>query len=115
MLTVAGLATARGFAAGPVFLYRSAEEVPVPEYVVELGREGDELQRLKRAVASVKRDLEGIVAALRERAGREDVRVFECHLMILEDPMIAAENERRIAIDHVNAEAAVKATAAHYR
>ena len=115
MVTVAGLATARGFAAGPVFLYRSAEEVPVPEYVVELGREGDELQRLKRAVASVKRDLEGIVAALRERAGREDVRVFECHLMILEDPMIAAENERRIAVDHVNAEAAVKATAAHYR
>ncbi len=115
MTTVAGLATARGFAAGPVFLYRSAEEVPVPEYVVELGREEEELQRLKRAVASVKRDLEGIVAALRERAGREDVRVFECHLMILEDPMIAAENERRIAIDHVNAEAAVKATAAHYR
>ncbi len=115
MLTVAGLATARGFAAGPVFLYRESEEVPVPEYVVELGREGEELQRLKRAVASVKRDLEGIVAALRERAGREDVRVFECHLMILEDPMIAAENERRIAIDHMNAEAAVKATAAHYR
>ena len=115
MMTVAGLATARGFAAGPVFLYRSGEEIPVPEYVVELGREGDELQRLKRAVASVKRDLEGIVAALRERAGREDVRVFECHLMILEDPMIAAENERRIAIDHVNAEAAVKATAANYR
>lgn len=115
MLTVAGLATARGFAAGPVFLYRGSEEVPVPEYVVELGREGEELQRLKRAVASVKRDLEGIVAALRERAGREDVRVFECHLMILEDPMIAAENERRIAIDHMNAEAAVKATAAHYR
>ncbi len=115
MTTVAGLATARGFAAGPVFLYRSAEEVPVPEYVVELGREEEELQRLKRAVASVKRDLEGIVAALRERSGREDVRVFECHLMILEDPMIAAENERRIAIDHVNAEAAVKATAAHYR
>ena len=115
MTTVAGLATARGFAAGPVFLYRSAEEVPVPEYVVELGREGEELQRLKRAIASVKRDLEGIIAALRERAGREDVRVFECHLMILEDPMIAAENERRIAIDHVNAEAAVKATAAHYR
>lgn len=115
MLTVAGLATARGFAAGPVFLYRSGEEIPVPEYVVELGREGDELERLKRAVASVKRDLEGIIAALRERAGREDVRVFECHLMILEDPLIAAENERRIAIDHVNAEAAVKATAAHYR
>ena len=115
MTTVAGLATARGFAAGPVFLYRSAEEVPVPEYVVELGREGEELQRLKRAIASVRRDLEGIIAALRERAGREDVRVFECHLMILEDPMIAAENERRIAIDHVNAEAAVKATAAHYR
>lgn len=115
MLTVAGLATARGFAEGPVFLYRNTEEVPVPEYVVELGREGEELQRLKRAVASVKRDLEGIIAALRERAGREDVRLFECHLMILDDPMVAAENERRIAIDHLNAEAAVKATAANYR
>lgn len=115
MLTVAGLATARGFALGPVFLYRGDGEISIPEYVVAIGDEEAELERFRRAVAAVKRDLEGIIAALRERAGREDVRIFECHLMILEDPSMAAETERHIAVEHINAEAAVKSTVGKYR
>ncbi|MBR1921880.1 MAG: hypothetical protein IJ829_07780, partial [Kiritimatiellae bacterium] len=85
MTTLAGLATARGFASGPVFVYRGDGEIPVPEYLVEPGREGDELIRLKRAVVETKRDLENLISVLRQRTGRADVRVFECHLMILED------------------------------
>ena len=111
MTTIAGLATARGFASGPVFIYRGDGEIPIPEYVVEAGREGDELIRLKRAFAETKRDLETLISVLRERTGRADVRVFECHLMILEDATLARETERHITEDHVNAEAAVRKTA----
>ena len=111
MTTIAGLATARGFASGPVFIYRGDGEIPIPEYVVEAGREGDELIRLKRAFAETKRDLEALISVLRERTGRADVRVFECHLMILEDATLARETERHITEDHINAEAAVRKTA----
>ena len=112
MRTFSGLATARGFAIGPVFVYRGDGEIPVPEYVVDSGREQEELLRLKRAIGDTKRDLEGLVAAVRERtSGREDVRVFECHLMLLEDILLVGETERHILEERLNAEAAVRRTA----
>ena len=115
MQTIAGLATARGFAAGPVFIYRGDGEIPVPEYVVAPGGEGDELQRLKRAVYETRRDIEGLISVLRDRTGRNDVRVFECHLMMLEDVLLLGETERYILENRLNAEAAVRKTASHAR
>ena len=109
MLTISGLATARGFASGPVFLYRGDDEIPVTEYVVPVGREGDEFMRYKRAVNDVGRDLESLISVLRERSNNgEDVKVFEGHLMILEDPILKKEIGRLIVETRVNAEAAVK-------
>lgn len=115
MRTIAGLATARGFAIGPVFIYRGGGDVPIPEYVVDPGREAEELVRLKRAVLETRRDLEAMISTLKERSGRTDVRVFECHQMLLEDPVLFGETEKYILEDHVNAEAAVRRTANHAR
>ena len=111
MTTIAGLATARGFASGPVFVYRGDGQVPVPEYLVERDRIDDELMRLKRAVVETKRDLETLISILRQRTGRSDVRVFECHLMILEDEILKKETMGYIIRDRLNAEAAVRRTA----
>ena len=76
MRTMAGLATARGFAVGPAFIYRGDGDVPIPQYVVEPGREAEELLRFHRAIYETKRDIEGLIAVLRERGGREDVRAI---------------------------------------
>ena len=115
MRTIAGLATARGFAIGPVFIYRGSGDVPIPEYVVDPGHEAEELVRLKRAVLETQRDLEAMISTLKERSGHTDVRVFECHQMLLEDPVLFGETEKYILEDHVNAEAAVRRTANHAR
>ena len=115
MQTITGLATARGFAIGPVFVYRGDGNVPIPEYVVDPGHEADELVRLKRAVMETKRDLDSMIATLRERAGQADVRVFECHQMMLEDPVLFGETEKHVMESRVNAESAVRRTAAHAR
>ena len=115
MQTLAGLATARGFAVGPVFVYRGDGDIPVPEYVVAPGREVDELQRLRRARLETRRDLEGLIATLRERAGHGDVKVFECHLMLLEDVVLVGEAEKHVLEERLNAEAAVRRTANHAR
>lgn len=108
--TIAGLATARGYAAGPVFIYRGGGEIPIPEYVIGHGQESSEILRLRRAIADVKRDLEGLISVLKERSGREDVRVFECHLMLLEDETLRNETVGYINDERLNAEAAVKRT-----
>ena len=110
MTTVSGLATARGFASGPVFIYRGDGEIPIPQYVVPEERVSDELLRLKRAMVETRRDLEGLISVLKERTGRADVRVFECHLMILEDGMLTKETESHVSAEHLNAEAAVRKT-----
>lgn len=110
-----GLAAAKGTVAGPVYIYRGDGEMPIPEYIVAEGRENDELQRLKRAFVAARRDLEGLIAVLKERTGRQDVRIFECHLMILEDSALADETEGYIMRGRLNAEAAVRKTAAGAR
>ena len=109
-LTLTGLATARGLAGGPAFIYRGHGEVPVSEYAIAATRADDEVKRLNDAVAVTKRDLEALIAALRERTGRADIRVFECHLMIIEDEFLMNEVVGRIRNGLVNAEAAVRQT-----
>lgn len=108
--TLTGLATARGFVAGPAFIYRGDGDVPVPEYVIEPGREGDELLRLKRACSETRRDLEGLISSLNDRTERAGVRVFESHLMMLEDPALVGAAERLIREERLNAEAAIRRT-----
>ena len=115
MRTVAGLATARGFAMGPAFIYRGDGEIPVPQYVVEPGREPDELARLQRAVVETKAGLEKLISTLREHTGGKDVRIFECHMMLLEDIVLFGETEKYIREDRINAETAVRRTARHAR
>ena len=115
MTTVTGLATARGLAAGPVFVDRGDGDIPIPEYIVEDGREDDELARLAASIDAIRVDLEGMIATLRERTGRQDLRVFECHLMILEDSFLTDEIEKRIRKNHLNAEAAVRKVFAMHR
>lgn len=109
--TLTGLATARGYALGPAFVYRGDGDVPVPEYLVEPGREGDELLRFRRALFETRRDLEGLVSVLKARSDGGDARVFECHLMLVEDPSLVGEAERAIRDERLNAEAAVRRAA----
>lgn len=111
MMTVAGLPTARGFVSGPVFVYRGDGEISIPEYIVPEGREAAEMERLRHAYELTRRDLEGLISVLRERTGRADVRVFECHLMLLEDNMLRKETEKHVTVDRLNAEAAIRKTA----
>ena len=115
MRTISGLATARGFAVGPVFLYRGGGDIPIPEYALVPGVEVDEVVRLRRAIMEAIDDLKAMIETLRERTGRADVKIFECHMMLLEDPVISGDAEKLILEDRLNAEAAVHRTAAKAR
>lgn len=108
MRVLTGLATARGFAVGPVFICRGDGRIPVAEYLIEDGRVEDEVTRYRKAVGDAKRDVEGIIAALKGRTGRDDAMVFECHVMLLEDAELSGTIERRIREGRVNAESAVR-------
>ena len=106
-----GLPTARGFAAGPVFIYRSGRDAPIPQYLIDEEKIPAELRRLKRAQDQAAKDLNGLISVLKERTGHDDVRIFECHLMMLEDALLVDETVGYVKRDRLNAEAAVKKTA----
>ena len=115
MQTVAGLPTARGLASGPVFLYRGNGGFAVPEYCVPQEQVVAELARLKRARAVLKRDMENLIAIMKERTSRNDWMVFECQEMMIDDPTVINEAVGYIQNDRVNAECAVKRTASRLR
>ena len=66
-------------------------DLPIPEYRLPEGGEDAERLRLERAIAAVRRDLENFIASLRERTSGEEVKVFECHLMMMEDEVFTGE------------------------
>lgn len=115
MLKLTGLPTAHGCVSGPAFIYRGDGEMPVPEYLVEQGREADELLRVKRAQQAAMRDLESLISVLRQRSGDVEAKVFECHAMLLEDPMLVDEVKGYVLNDRLNAEAAIRKTADNAR
>ncbi len=114
--TLSGLATSRGFVVGPVFVYRGEGEIPIPEYAVEKGKEKEELKRFHDALAITRKEIEGIVEAVKERTNdKDDAKIFECHLMLLEDPVVNEETEYYILDNQLNAAAAVRKTADRVR
>ena len=103
-----GLAVSGGLAEGPAFIYRGDGDLPIPEYRLPEGGEDAERLRLERAIAAVRRDLENFIASLRERTSGEEVKVFECHLMMMEDEVFTGEMASIIEKDRINAESAVR-------
>ena len=103
-----GLAVSGGLAEGPAFIYRGDGDLPIPEYRLPEGGEDAERLRLERAIAAVRRDLENFIASLRERTSGEEVKVFECHLMMMEDEVFTGEMASIIEKERINAESAVR-------
>ena len=114
MVTIAGLATSRGFAAGTVFLYSSANAVSIPEFEIEEGQVEAELSRYRVARAETRRQLEALSVELRERLPNGP-DIFENHLLLFNDASVIADHERLIREEHLNAEAAIRRTTDVFR
>ena len=90
MRILQGLPTARGFAVGPVFICHGDSKIPVAEYVIESGRQEDEVLRYRKALGDAKRDVEGIIARSRSVQGaktRWSSNAILCFLKILNFPV----------------------------
>lgn len=114
MVTVAGIAVSRGFAAGPVFVHRPDDVQNVPEYEIAPDRVLAELARYHAARAETRAQIEALVAQLGAQGGTA-ADVFTNHLAILEDVSLCASVERRIREERVNAETAIRRTVAEFR
>ena len=114
-VSVSGLATSRGFAVGPVFLYSKSSALAVPEYVLSDADVEAELIRYRAALAETRRQIEELAAKFKSDADGIASDVLANHLLLLEDPMAISAVERRIRDEHLNAEAAIRRTTDDFR
>jgi len=114
MVTIAGIAVSRGFAAGPVFVHRPDDDFEVPEYEIAPDRVSAELARYGAARAETHAQIEALADQLEGR-GEHAAAVFANHLELLEDTTICSSVERLIRERRVNAEVAVRRVVAEFR
>ena len=114
-VSVSGLATSRGFAAGPVFLYSKTCSLAVPEYILPESDVMAELDRFRTALAETRRQIEELAEKFRSAADGIATDVLANHLLLIDDPMAVSAVERRIRDERLNAEAAIRRTTDDFR
>ena len=104
MRTLKGIAASAGITVGKAYIYR-----PV-ELAIERRKVEDteaELARLQRALDKSTEQLAEIHAKARAEVGEDTARIFEAHLLILDDPALLEEVRGKIEKERLNAEAAL--------
>ncbi|MDO6354906.1 phosphoenolpyruvate--protein phosphotransferase [Caloramator sp. CAR-1] len=105
-----GIAASSGVAIGRAHIIK--KEIEVKKYRVENANE--EIDRLDRAISIAKDEIEKIKDASVNTIGEKNAKVFEAHLMILEDVEFINSIKNRIYNDKINAEYAVKLVSYEY-
>ena len=103
MRTLKGIAASAGIAVGKAYVYRPVE-LAIERWRVEDSEA--ELARLQRALEESKEQLHEIHAKAEAEVGEDTARIFEAHLMFLDDPVLLEEVRGKIEKERLNAEAA---------
>lgn len=107
-----GIAASNGIVIGEAFLVAEGE-VEVPRRQLSQAETQAEKARLAAAQVKTKEQLENIRDGLRMKAGADEAAIFDAHLMLLEDPMLA-EGINVLIDGGLNAEAAVQDTGENF-
>lgn len=102
---IKGIAASNGIVIGKAFVVQDTQP-ELPRYNISPEQTDQERARLDQARAKTREQLEAIRANLAAKAGEEEAAIFDAHLMLLEDPMLAEAVVEKIT-QGSNAEAAV--------
>ena len=102
-----GIGASPGIGVGPVFRYEREElavrETPVPEADADA-----ELGRYRQAVEKSRHELTRIRDGIALELGEEEARIYDAHLLLLDDPDLWRAVEDGVRRDHRNAAAAFR-------
>ena len=111
MTKLTGIAASDGIAIAKAFL------VEEPDLSFEISKSNDsqqEKERLAKAIADSKVEIEKIKAVASNALSEEEAQVFDAHLMVLEDPELQQAYTQKIEDETLNAQSAVRQTADFY-
>ncbi len=102
-IIVQGISASQGIAYGQVFLYIQSD-VEVPAYQVEPAKRLDEVVRFDQAILATRQQIQKIMAEVDKNLGPDEARIFDAHLLVLEDQALIAETIREFESTGLNVE-----------
>ncbi len=111
---IRGLAVSPGITVGPVYVMR-AELPEITHRVISPDEVDSEVARLYRAIAEVRKQLEGLREHTEDRAGVEEAKIFSAQIAMLEDRHFLDEVEALVRENLLTAERAFEFQALELR
>ncbi len=108
-----GISASQGIAYGQIFVYIQSD-LEVPEYKVEKSRQAAEVARFEQALLSTRQQVQKIMVEVEKNLGEEEARIFDAHLLVLEDQALIGETIREFEKTHVNIETCFNKVAQRY-
>jgi phosphotransferase system enzyme I (PtsI) len=108
-----GIPVSGGVSRGKVLVLGRGHE-GVPRRPIHEGEVAQEMQRFEHALLQTRQQILEIQRKVGEAMGAQDAGIFEAHLLVLEDPTLIDEVNRKVAKDRVNVESAFHDVAEKY-
>ena len=102
-VVVQGTAASQGIAYGQVFLYVQ-RELDLPQYQIEPTKRMEEIARFERALVDTRKDVSRVRAEVARNLGEDEAKIFDAHLLVLEDQALISETIRELETTGLNIE-----------
>jgi phosphoenolpyruvate-protein phosphotransferase (PTS system enzyme I) len=101
--TVQGISASNGIAYGEIFLYLQTD-LEVPIYQVDASKRIEEIARFDQGLVSTRQQITKIKSEVEQNLGPDEARIFDAHLMVLEDQALIGETIREFEATGTNIE-----------
>ncbi len=101
---VKGIAASQGIAYGQIFLYVQ-KDLDLPQFQIDPARRVEEIARFDRALLETRKEITRVRAEVARNLGEDEARIFDAHLMVLEDQALIGETIREMENTGLNIEA----------
>jgi phosphotransferase system enzyme I (PtsI) len=112
-LVVQGISASHGIAYGQIFLYEKSD-VEVPFYQVDPNKRVAEIARFEQALLTTRQQIAKIQDEVEKNLGVDEARIFDAHLMVLEDQALIGETIREFEKTGRNIETCFNQVASRY-
>ncbi|QIB27593.1 phosphoenolpyruvate--protein phosphotransferase [Caloranaerobacter azorensis] len=100
-----GVAASPGIAIGKSLIKKEAQ---IKIEKKEIDSVEDEIKRLNKAIEVSKQQIQALYQHTLKNIGQEEAKIFEAHMMILDDPEYFGQVQQKIKTEKINAEYALK-------
>ncbi len=94
-ITLPGIAASPGIAHGQVFLHLQ-NDLELPAHDIEPAQRGAESARFDRALIATRQQVQRTKAEVEKNLGTDEARIFDAHLLVLEDQALIGETLREL-------------------